>query len=338
MITISSKNSIRTHKAEISLYFFIFFILTSTQSFAQNKKIPTPTLKLQEVQRQYGLNPNSSFLSRVTTTPDDIIKKFREAGMSPTEHHLTKEERNIIVTAFNALPPLHQKVLKQHLKSISFQDNMPNTALTSPVTEGEGINLYHITFRAGVLHQTISEWVTEKERTCFAGGDTSITVSVEAGMLSALTYIMLHEGTHVVDGSLHLIAADTVAGQPVPNAFTKNFAQGIWKDINTHEWPVADSIVLKSRFRPGGRRFLTTEAIKVYTSLNQTPFVSLYSTASRHEDLAELLTVYHLTHTLKQPFHILVKQNGNEIYSYEPMNSVIVKKRIKLIKRFYTNS
>ncbi|WP_454802151.1 hypothetical protein [Mucilaginibacter phyllosphaerae] len=337
MITIFSINPIKSYKFKISLCFFAVFLLTA-QCFAQNKKILTSTLKLHDVQRQYGLSPNSTLLSRVTTTPDEIIKHFREAGMSPTEHQLTREERKIIAAAIAALPPLHQKVLKQHLKSISFLDNMPNTALTSPITEGEGINLYHITFRAGVLHQTISEWVTEKERTCFAGGDSSITVSVQAGMLSALTYIMLHEGTHVVDGSLHLISADTVAGHPQPNAFTKGLTQGTWKDISTHEWPVTDSTLLKNRFRPGGRRFLTTEAVQVYAGLSQTPFVSLYSTASWHEDLAELLTVYHLTNRLKQPFRFVVKQNGKEIFGYKPMNSVVVKRRTGLLKRFYTNS
>lgn len=288
--------------------------------------------QLREVQQQYGLNPDSSLISRLTTTPDDVIKMFVEAGMSPTEHPLTKEEIRIVSKAFDALPPLHQRVLKQHLKSISFLDNMPNTALTSPVTKDEGFKLYHITFRAGVLHQTISEWVTEKERTCFAGGDSTISVSIQAGMLSALTYIMLHEGTHVVDGSLHLISADTL-----PNVFTASFSKNVWKNINTHDWPVRDSIVLKSQFRRDGRRFLKTEASRVYTALSQTPFVSLYSTASWHEDLAELLTIYHLTHMLKQPFRVVVKHNGKEVHSFEPMNSDTIKKRIELLQQFYAS-
>lgn len=209
---------------------------------------------------------------------------------------------------------------------------MPNTALTAPVTKDEGVSLYHIAFRSGILHQTISEWITWKERTCFAGGDSAITVSVQAGILSALTYLMLHEGTHVVDGSLHLISTDTVQ----PNAFTKAFAKGIWKNIFTHKWSFKDSIVVKSPFRPNGRRFLTTEATSVYKGLSQTPFVSLYSTASWHEDLAELLTVYHLTDILRQPFRFVVSQNGKEIFSYEPMNNIWVKKRTGLLKRFYT--
>lgn len=323
-------------KAKSLLFLYSALLFTASQSFAQNKKIPVTDVKRREVQRAYGLNPKSSFLSRISTTPPDIIQQFRDAGMSPTEHQITREETNIIAAAFAALPPLHQQVLKQHLKSVSFLDNMPNTALTSPVTKEEGINLYHITFRAGILHQTISEWATGKESTCFAGGDSSITVSIKAGMLNALMYVMLHEGTHVVDGSLQLLSADTVAGHPASNAFTKSFAQGIWKDITTLEWPLTDSIAVKSRFRNGGRRFLTSEATKVYTSLSQTQFTSLYSTASWNEDLAEMLTVYHLTQIFKQPFRFVVKQYGKEIFSYEPMGSALVKKRTGVLKFFYT--
>lgn len=92
------------------------------------------------------------------------------------------------------------------------------------------------------------------------------------------------------------------------NAFTAGFSNNVWKNIKTHKWPFTDSIVVKSRFRPGGRRYLATEATQVYKVLAQSPFISLYSTASWHEDLAELLTVYHLTNVYKQPFRVIIKQ------------------------------
>lgn len=315
----------------------LFAVLSFTPSYsvAQTKKATAFTTELRATQKQYGLNPHSPLISRIAATPVDIIKQFRDAGMSPTEHSMTKEERRMVAMAFASLPSLHQRVLKQHLKSISFLDNMPNTALTSPVTSDEEVNLYHITFRSGILHQTISDWVTEKELTCFSGGDSTISVSIQAGLLNALTYVLLHESTHVVDGSLQLISTDTVAGKPQVNAFTASFSNGVWRDIRTHDWQFTASLVSKSRFRPGGRRFLFNEATKVYNGLSQTPFVSLYSMSSWHEDLAELLTVYHLTKKCKQPFRIIVRQNGKEILQYEPMNSPLVQRRIVLLRRFY---
>lgn len=291
---------------------------------------------LRSVQKTYALDPNSTLLSRVSATPDDVIRRFLEAGMSPAEHRLTDEERVTVSKAIALLPPLHQRVLKQHLKSMSFLDNMPNTALTSPVAIKKGVNLYHITFRAGILHQTITDWVNEKERTCFADGDSTVKVSIQAGLLSAFTYILLHEGTHVVDGSLQFNTVDTVAGKPVPNAFIAGFSKDIWKNYNTPIWPFPDSVIIKSRFRQGGRLYKNAEAIRVYQGLSKTPFVSLYSTASWHEDLAELLTVYHLTSRLKQPFRITVAKDGKGLFSYEPMQSAAVRKRIGLLSYFYS--
>lgn len=310
-----------------------FFI--SLNSFAQRNIKEGPSMTLPEVQKKYDLDPSRPLLKRISRTPDKVIKMFRDAGMSPSEHQLTKEEVAIVVSAISALPPLHQRVLKQHLKSISFLDNMPNTALTSTITTDGSVNLYHITFRASILHQNITEWVNEKEATCFSGGDSTISVSIQAGLLKALTYVLLHEGTHVVDGAMHLIAADSVAGKPHMNDFTSEFSNGVWSNINTLQWPVKDSSVFKSRFRPGGRRFLYTEASQVYAELVKTPFVSLYSTASWHEDLAELLTVYHLTKVYKQPFSITIKQSGKVVKKFEPMSSPFVKKRLKMLSRFY---
>lgn len=310
-----------------------FFV--SLNSFAQRNIKEGTSMTLLEVQKKYDLDPSRPLLKRISKTPDKVIKMFRDAGMSPTEHQLTKEEVAIVASAISALPPLHQRVLKQHLKSISFLDNMPNTALTSTITKDESVNLYHITFRAGILHQNITEWVNEKEATCFSGGDSTISVSIQAGLLKALTYVLLHEGTHVVDGSMHLISADSVAGKPRMNDFTREFSKGIWSDIKTLQWPVKDSLVFKSRFRPGGRRYLYTEASQVYAELVKTPFVSLYGTASWHEDLAELLTVYHLTRVYTQPFRITIKRSGKVVQEFEPIRSAFAQKRLKLLRHFY---
>lgn len=312
----------------------VFFSMS--KSLAQSKRESSTSATLRIVQKKYRLDPNQPLPFRITPTPDDILQKFRDAGMSPTAHPLSSKEKKIIAEAFAVLPPLHQRVLKQHLQSISFLDNMPNTALTAPVTNNEGVNLYHIAFRAGILNQTISEWATEKERTCFTRNVSTIQISIEAGLLNAFTYILLHEGTHVVDGSLQLIASDSVAGIARLNAFTTRFSKGVWKDITTHDWPVKDSIILKNRFRPGGSPFSPHQAPEVYQSLAQSPFVSLYSTASWHEDLAELLTIYHLTQRLQQPFRILITKNGTEFFSYEPTKSSPVQYRFDQLKYFYT--
>lgn len=312
--------------------------LLATQCFGQSYQQIISKKNLRSVQKRYALDPERPLVKRIEKTPGSVLKMFGDAGMSPTEHKLTEEEFGIVASAFAALPPLHRQVLKQHLKSISFLDNMPNTALTAPITHKESENLYHITFRAGILHESISEWVTGKERTCFAGGDSTISISIQAGLLSALTYVMLHEGTHVVDGSVGLLGTDTISGRPVVNQFRDKFAKKIWGDFRRPIWKFTDSLAIKSIFRPGGRRFSLNEANQIYISLSQTPFVSLYATASWHEDLAELLTIYHLTKVLHQPFRVLVTKNGKQIYRFEPMSSPAVKNRFEQLEHFYRDT
>lgn len=311
------------------------FLAAGSRGVAQTSNGIATTPGLPAVQKKYALDPDSPLISRLTTTPDEVMDIFRKAGMSPTEHKMTQEEMLILSEAIAVLPPLHQRVMKQHLKSISFVDNMPNTAITAPITREENSKLFHIAFRAGILHQTISEWVTEKERRCYTEGDSTIAISIQAGLMSALTYVFLHEGTHVVDGSLGLLSADTIPGRLALNEFTADFSKDIWSTINILAWPVTDSLVKKSIFRPGGRRFDLSEAESVYKGLSQTPFVSLYGTASWHEDLAELLTVYHLTKMLKQPFQVIVNKNGKEVERYEPVLSPVVQQRFALLARFY---
>lgn len=175
----------------------------------------------------------------------------------------------------------------------------------------------------------------QKESGLFVRGDSAITVSIQAGLLNAMNYILLHEGTHVVDGSLGLLAIDSAVGKPHRNSFTTNFAKGIWKDMSTHEWHFTDSLVTSNRFRPDGRPFQPAEVVAVYQALIRTPFASFYSTASWHEDLAELVTLYHLTQKCGQPFRIIVSANGKEIAGFEPMESRLVKRRFRLLRRFY---
>jgi hypothetical protein len=260
-------------------------------------------------------------LSKVIPTPENVLTMFREAGMSPVEHTLTDSERGSVAAAFKALPPLHQSILKDHLAGISFLDNMPNTALTSIVNPGDSLKRYHITFRAAILKQTISEWLTEKERTLYNSSDTS--VNLHAGNLNAIIYVLLHETTHVIDGSLDIFNT----------RFAAKFAQPLWRDRTTLIY--TDSLLRTNQFRRGGRIYPSAMAYQLYSALQKTPLVSIYSTSSWSEDLAECLTVYHLTQILKQPFSIELRAGGKTILNYAPFRNSIVSERMKSLDIFY---
>ncbi len=279
---------------------------------------------------QPTFSTSDPLIMRVGKTPEKVLQAFRSAGMTPTEHRLTVEERGAINIAFNSLPPLHKQVLMQHLASISFLDSMPNTALTAIIDDQDSSDRkYHIAFRAAILHQTISEWLTEKEKSCYRRDSSGISVVFDAGTMNAFVYVLLHESTHVVDGSLGIFEK----ASPFAAAFTK----GVWLDRSTPA--VGDSLINNNYFRHGGRGRVYPDslAVNMYASLLQTPFVSLYSTSSWSEDLAECVAIYHLTRYLGQPFRILVTKNRLALAVYEPAIDRMTEQRMNLMSLFYSN-
>ncbi|ALM50461.1 hypothetical protein AMR72_17145 [Flavobacterium psychrophilum] len=269
---------------------------------------------------------------RIQSAPQGVFIKFREAGMEPVNHVLTANEKEKVGKAFSILPPLHQKVLKEHLHSISFMDNMPNTALTSPVETSGPKKMFNITFRAEILKETISQWATWKENTCYVESEgNEFQVIIDAGNLNAVVYIMLHEATHVVDAVLNITPHTSDVDALVAHT---PFTADIWIEINKPKEKATNALLETTRFR-SGNPIAISSATEVYEALNQTPFVSLYSMASWYEDLAEILTIYHLTQNMKQPFKILVKKKGVIVCTYEPFTNKQVVKRQSTLAMFY---
>lgn len=282
--------------------------------------------------KTFGQTTNQEASKRVLNAPESVYKKFRDAGMNPVNHELTENERAKVEKAFSFLPPLHQKILKANLHSISFMDNMPNTALTSTLENQGGVKMFNITFRAGIFNETISEWATAKELICYdRSTNPDYEVRIEAGEMDAFLYVLLHEATHVVDAVLeltpHPFDKDTLIE---PTAFTES----IWYKMNIPAEKYIDPLLEKTRFRGGSPLSIET-APEIYGKLQKTPFPSLYAMASWFEDIAELETIYHLTQKMNQPFYITVRKNNTEIFHFEPLKNDLVKSRLKQLTVFY---
>lgn len=283
---------------------------------------------------QKKVNDETNFYeNRIAIAPETVFKKFFDAGMNPTNHELTDIEQEKIAKAFSLLPPLHVKILKENLHSISFMDNMPNTALTSPVISADSIKKFNITFRAGILNETISEWATWKEKSLYdTSANPTFEVQIDAGNLDAFVYVLLHEATHVVDAVLKLTPnAEEDENLVQHTSYTKN----IWRLFNSPRAKFTNPILEKTRFRSGKVQSITS-AKEIYNELEKTPFVSLYGMASWYEDIAELVTIYHLTNKLNQPFVVYIKENGQIMSKFEPMKNKLVKKRLKQLEFLYT--
>jgi hypothetical protein len=312
------------------------FSISGWTTPAMTDDSPPPAPQQADAVRRHGLDPKSPLESRVKETPATVLKKFKElGGAPPTAHDLTREERSKLAAAFAALPPLHRRVLGERLRSVSFLDGMPNTALTSTVNPDEPYRLFDITIRAGVLREDVSEWLTWKERTCFEAADSPLSVAVEAGKLDAIVYVLLHEATHVVDSCLRIAPVIPSGDQPAGGVPASAFTEGVWSGHTTPSPRYRDPLLERVRFRAGGRSLAIGQAEAVYSSLRRTPFVSLYGSSNWNDDLAEYVALYHLTEVLKQPYRIVIRKEGDEVFVYEPMRSDIVRGRFGQMKRFY---
>ncbi len=104
--------------------------------------------------------------------------------------------------------------------------------------------------------------------------------------------------------------------------------------MNIPTEPFIDSLLEKTRFR-SGKTVPIALAPEIYKALRKTPFASLHGMASWFEDLAELATIYHLTHKMNQQFRVVVKKKDLELIKFEPMKNKRVKKRLAQLEFFY---
>lgn len=295
-----------------------------------------PVAQGAEAARRYGLDPTASLESRVRETPAAVLRMFEENGAAhPTSHALTEKERRKLASAFAALPPLHRRILGERLRSVSFLDNMPNTALTSTINPDESFRLFDITIRAGILRQSASQWLTEKERSCFDAAGSPLSVSIEAGKRDAISYALLHEATHIVDACLEITPSVRSGEQPARDTPPSEFTSGVWSERTIPSPSYRDPLRERVRFYVDGEKLAIAQAASVYESLRRSPFASLYGSSNWYDDLAEYVTVYHWTELLRQPYRIVIRSGGKAVFVYEPMKSNLVRGRVDQMKRFY---
>lgn len=265
---------------------------------------------------------NRLLAGRVAPPTAGVIGHFEAAGMrAVVPHTLTQAERRRVEQALAALPGLHVRVLERHLRHLSFVDGIPGagTGLTSRVGDTAQ---FDITLRASVIGESLGAFLGAKEARLFAPDGSGHGVTVEASGADALTYVLLHEATHVVDLALGVTAAPA-----------NPFARRIWterdgKTTNTLLAPLAGSAAAGTRFR-GGAPVPAGRALAVYDALAETPFVSLYATAAPAEDLAELVSWHVISAHLGGSVSIIVRDaDGGVVKAYHPLDFPAVKARM----------
>jgi len=256
---------------------------------------------------------------RIVPPHDETLKAYADAGAKETKAHvLTDREWALVEGAIADLPELYRRVLERRLARLSFVDapSSLGTALTRASEGPNGEPMFDITIRAEVLDQSLSAFLTQKEAALFSPDGSDYSVRVAAGDVSALTYILLHEATHVIDRTLDV----TAGGGPF---------KAVWADYRSLAQPYAAGAIARSVYRRGPRLPLS-QSPGLYRALAHAPFVSLYATASAGEDFAELMAWRELSSRFQTPLKIQVLDaSGAEIVSVEPLKSSSVRLRLE---------
>lgn len=271
-----------------------------------------------------SVNPDTATILRGRITPpsEETIAAYRQAGaVNARAHRLTEREWALVERAIADLPPLHRQILERRLDRLSFIDapSSTGTALTRAYDGPDGKSLFEITLRADVFDRTLSEFLTRKEAALFTEDDSGYSVHVLAGATPALSYLLLHEATHVVDHDLGISTDIRPFG-------------ALWTGYRDLAETYAAGPMGTSVYRRGPPVPMS-QSPALYRALAASPFVSLYATATAGEDLAELSA----WSTLSTRFGVLLTIEvrdaaGRPVVIVEPLASRAVQDRFATLE------
>jgi len=284
----------------------------------------------------------SPLVARVQKTPDFYLRYMRsnDHDQTYTSYEDTPADRALLADYLSKLPVVIQQVMRERLAAIYFIKNFRGSGWTDiALDEKDPGRVYLVlVLNPDVLHNDISAWLTKKENTCFAPDDPTFKVEINAGhTYQALLYILLHEGTHMVDyvhrwtPYVNDVLKQLLSLPVTATSFTYGWWVGYSTPVSLYDFPERARISFYGLNGPP--KLKISEALSAYRHLAQGPFVSLYGSLSWAEDLAESSALYFLTQKLKQPYEITYSRNGKLVFQFSPMDSSKVKERFPVLEK-----
>ncbi len=289
----------------------------------------------------YRFSEDTSLISRVSPPSPVILEHLKKLDKRPlyAPYIPNASEMRIIEKSLEILPRLTRSVLQRHLIGIHFIDDFTGNGLTEWVTDTKGKVYAIMVFNPSVFRGTMSDILTAKEKSCFIQDETGHDIRIDAGHdYNGFVYILIHESTHVVDyvkritPYVDMTSKRALKLSPAATSFSRN----VWRSYDIPVRPPAFSGKI-SFYGISPPRLQISGAPAVYRELLRSPFASLYGTLSWAEDLAELVTFYHITRELSQPYRISIVQRGTRVLLISPMESPAVRNRLDRIACFYSD-
>lgn len=273
----------------------------------------------------YGYNPSSSFEDRIGPMPGRLLEEYRRMDGRPDYRSYlpTPAEKALVVEYLRLMPPAVERIFREKCVGLYFVEGFMGNGMTSWVADGGGKLYFHMALNPAAFRQTLSETLTERERSCFFSAN-SWKISIETGSkYKGLAYAIFHEAAHAVDyisGITPLIDPEQPKAYRAPVRPDGGLFTGAWAAASSpmpgNDFP--DRAKLSFYYLGGGPKIPIGRAPEVYRALKGSPFVSLYGSKNSAEDFAELTAYGLIVGKLGQPYRITVTGPAVKTVS-EPM-------------------
>ena len=265
--------------------------------------------------------------------PAMTIRSYTDTGrVAPTVYTPTETEKRKVAAALALLSPLQRSIAEKRLRSITFANGLQSNAQATRSSFGSDTT-FDIVLNPILLNETVSDFLTRKERQLFDTAGSTLSVSVDGGSMDAVAYILLHEVTHMVDMTLR-ITPQGLHRDTIPADAHTAFTSGVWQSTFKLAAPYHDPIFERVNFAPNAKTIPIAEAKMLYEALGRTPAVSIYATRGYPEDIAEAVAWRQMTLKLKQPYRIEIRDGDRVVYSCEPAANPLVQARFSQLARF----
>lgn len=317
----------------------VFFLLgaaraddgPSPQELRQSREEPAHRLKT------YSFDPAVPLAARIGPCPlflNEVLQRM-DGKQDYTPYAPSPEELKLLRDYLGTLPRRMTETFEERLIGIFFIKNFTGNGMTDWVVDENGKVYIWLVMNPAGLSRTLSQTLTAREASAFKGGGG---VHVQAGSAyKGILYTLLHEGTHAYD---YVHGLTPYTDRSVLYALRGGRGAGATWDVwdayarpkKSADFPLRSQI--KFYGLDGGPRLEARQARRLYRGLLNSPFASLYGSQSWAEDAAELVTFYHLTRVLKQPYAIVLPAEGSEKkLKLEPLRSGDALRRAERIYR-----
>ncbi|MEA3306641.1 MAG: hypothetical protein U9Q34_02535 [Elusimicrobiota bacterium] len=178
--------------------FYLVFILIMVVSCKQPSK---PQISSLEHPKHFNFEMSSSLSERIKRMPESLLFLYRQMDNRPDyeAYKPSAADKDLVLEYLFLLPPIYERVFKERCVGIYFVENFMGNGIASWVKGRNNKVYFHITLNPASLKDSLSETLTERERSCFIKAPGK-SIAVNAGAkYRGLAYALFHEATHAVD-------------------------------------------------------------------------------------------------------------------------------------------